>query len=123
MLTLELLEEVTEEVTIAPAISPLDDELILERGVAEAAAVLDEHIPGWYDRITEPLEMDDLDLCVLGQVFDRSFPGLSGYGNGLAFLREIGFRPTAGVFSAWLARPVWDREIQRRRRSAEAGTS
>lgn len=61
--------------------------------VNRGAALLDEHVPGWYDKIDiEQLEMSECANCVLGQVFADQVPekelsqidyGLWGYEIGL----------------------------------------
>ncbi len=84
-----------------------------ERGVVEAAAVLDEHLPGWHERITRPLDMDDFDLCVLGQVFGTQSE--NGFSKGLVFLKARGFLAQPGVFAFDEAAPYWNKEIERRK--------
>lgn len=90
----------------------------LERCVAEAASVLDEHWPDWHKRVTRPLDMDDVHDCVLGQVFDGPGYGLSnnGFANGLILLKDRGFMVPPGVFSLPEAEPYWNREIGRRKK-------
>lgn len=102
------------------------DQDTLARGVADAAAILDEHVPGWALRITQPIEMGSVYRCVLGQVFKepprhwfglRLDDGLAcGYARGLDFLMRRGWdednRPF--VFSSRRALPHWEREIKRR---------
>lgn len=98
-------------------------------GVLDAAAFLDEHIPGWHERITKPLDMGSVHDCVLGQVFaqqpgKRRLFGLlppkfeypsPGYSRGVVFLMDRGFsRPF--VFSSEKAVPYWGAEITRRSR-------
>lgn len=97
----------------APLIAPEES---LERGVGEAAAVLDEHYPDWYKRITHPLNMDDVELCVLGQAFEAGAGWASGYSYGLYLLKERGFVPRPRVFWSDEAKPYWDKEIERRKR-------
>lgn len=98
----------------------------LARGVADAAAILDEHVPGWSLRITQPIEMGSVYRCVLGQVFKerpRRWFGLRyddgftcGYARGLYFLMcrgwDVDKRPF--VFSSNQALPHWEAEIKRR---------
>ena len=38
--------------------------------IDQAAAVLDEKVPGWYKKIdTEKLNMENVDCCIIGQLF------------------------------------------------------
>lgn len=109
---------------------------LCEEGVSYAAAFLDEHVIGWADRITRPLNMGSATDCVLGQVFDpelpenqeptgdRRFLGLlppkpkyrltSGFLEGSRFLLERGYDDRPFTFSAYEATPFWEAEISRR---------
>jgi hypothetical protein len=99
-------------------------------GVPLAAAVLDEHVLDWHQRITRPLNMGCIRNCVLGQVFDpnlsenepkRRFFGLfsgkrerDGFTGGLSFFHERGIEPEPFVFAADEAIPFWEAEVARR---------
>lgn len=108
----------------------IDD--ICRVSVPDAAAVLDEHVPGWHQRITRPLVMESVDDCVFGQVFgdepgSRRFFGLlppkkcepgslmaSGYLKGRLFFEKRGLDDRPFVFSSPQAAPYWGAEISRR---------
>lgn len=126
-------EQGSLEVSLNPALRErlglMDDSWneIVRDGVADAAACLDEHVVGWHERVTEPLVMSSLYLCVLGQIFapqpQRRWFGLrkpslsheSGYGRGLQFFRELGVTPGGlGTFCSRTAKPFWEDEIKRR---------
>lgn len=90
-------------------------------GVPDAAAFLDEHIPGWHERVTRPITMGSVCSCVLGQVFgdpsDSEYDTHlfnTGYIKGVLFLRERGFNDRSFVFSSDTAAPYWGAEITRR---------
>ena len=107
---------------------------ICRSGVPEAAALLDEHIPGWHERVTKPIDMSSAFDCVLGQVFDPSreegdsrrlfglLPpkkgatdlGGSGYVRGLAYFKRQGIIMRPFVFSSSRAVEFWGAEISRR---------
>lgn len=88
--------------------------------VLDAAAVLDEHKPGWYYKVsTETLDMGSIDNCVLGQVFrPRLFPRWrsSGWGRGLDYLEGKGFLRTS-AFCSREDHKNWVNEIERRKNS------
>jgi hypothetical protein len=91
----------------------------VEVGVIDTAAILDEHVPGWHDRITRPINMGSIHDCVCGQVFakPRFFFDKHdcGWGRGSAFFAKRGIHPAPFVFSAIEARPYWEAEIEKRR--------
>jgi hypothetical protein len=70
---------------------------IAER-VAAGAAFLDEHEPGWADRINlRVLDQNSVCLCVLGQTFAGRV-GSSYYGNGYDWaLEEFDIRTAAAL--------------------------
>jgi hypothetical protein len=93
-------------------------EELIEAGVADTAAILDEHVPGWHKRITRPIDMGCIDDCVAGQVFSKPrflFDRYSsGWSRGCAFFSKKGIRPAPFVFSAEDAAPYWEAEIAKR---------
>lgn len=96
----------------------IDDlEEMFERDVRDAAAVLDEHVPCWNERITRPINMDCIDCCVLGQVFhenpDDDCSG-SGYYRGLKFLAGKGITTPPFVFTTTEVTRYWNAEIAKR---------
>lgn len=51
------------------------------KAIRQGAALLDQKEPGWRDRIAPAeLQMEDCDLCVLGQVFSEYERGLERLG-------------------------------------------
>lgn len=47
---------------------------VIPGSAARGAAFLDEHVPGWADRIDlAALDLDSCTKCVLGQLFDGSY--------------------------------------------------
>ena len=103
---------------IAEAMMEDDEfEAMLERGVRDAAAVLDEHVPAWNERITRPINMACIDCCVLGQVFydehDDDCCG-SGYYRGAKFLGAKGITTPPFVFTAVEVTRYWNAEIAKR---------
>lgn len=86
----------------------------LRQDVSWAAAVLDEHFPGWEDGITRPLEMRSCHGCVLAQVFGDFARGLSALFErcGEGFVRRT---YSTGVFALTESTPFWVSEIARRR--------
>lgn len=61
----------------SPVVEP-GTELTVEERVANGMAFLDEHVPGWHDRIClDLLDIEDCTWCVLGQVFDGYHPAKS----------------------------------------------
>lgn len=103
-----------EQPTEAPP-SPWESERDLR--VADAAAFLDEHKPGWYRNVnTRKLDMSSIYNCVLAQVFGkrRFFFSQPGFGRGLDFIEERGFR-NIDVFCSDVDRERWVVEIEKRR--------
>jgi len=102
------------------------DELELRIGgaVSDAAAFLDEHVPGWEKRVTRPINMISPHTCILGQVFARpprkwlglrkKDPILNGYARGMRFLRQRYWVEHPFVFSSNIGREHWYAEIDRR---------
>lgn len=94
---------------------------IQDERIADAAAVLDEHKPGWADK----LDLDTLDLnsgryCILGQLFQSSRLNFLGYrgdgwGRGSRFLEKRGYRNFGGVFCSDEDKSTWLVEINKRR--------
>ena len=138
-----VIEPVTEWIAVAPGIDvsftltpdmidqfdwvrelEKQQELMLSTGVSLTAAFLDEHVPGWYERIIKPLKMKSVYDCLLGQVFAprrRRFGrkvelslGTSGYTTGMRFLHDRNWVEQPFVFSSPKAVPYWEREIARR---------
>jgi len=88
--------------------------------VADAAAVLDEHKPGWYKKVsTETLDLHSHHNCVLGQVFrPRFFANIrqSGYGRGYDFLSDKNsFHHPTAFCSNEPDRKFWIEEIEKRK--------
>jgi hypothetical protein len=98
-----------------------------EQAAAKGAALLDEEVPGWADRIDVPtLDLGSCTLCVLGQLYPEhnTLPGPDGYFLGLHQLglsvyagREHGFTSNgaAGITLDELAE-AWSGEVHRRLR-------
>lgn len=87
-----------------------------EERVARGAALLDANVLGWWDLVdTGALNLDDWQMCVLGQVFRRS------YGAGLWELNvwaenagEYGFCPDTPQETR-VQTALWCKVIQERR--------
>ncbi len=117
-----------------PADARLRDE------VAHAARYFDVHHPGWWQRITVPLEMHSCTRCIIGQVLNtvdgpmiaawmwgdavnRIFEGAwfstNYYADIAAVSARLGFTPD--VFRCLSAVPAWCDEIQSRQTWNEEG--
>lgn len=93
------------------------DSELLGFAVSITADELDEHIPGWHERVTAPLNMESCTNCVLGQVFDRESiyrTGSAGFGAGMEFLIANHVLVQPFVFTHPKAVPHWEAEIARR---------
>lgn len=100
---------------------------LVETRVRDAAAVLDEHFPGWHKKITQEIRMQSVHGCVLGQVFSkqsrlpwRRDQHHCGYGRGYDALRtRLGDEALSDLdvaFATTEAKPFWEAEIKRRTR-------
>lgn len=100
-------------------------EALVEARVRDAAAVLDEHFPGWHKKITQEIRMHSVYGCILGQVFSkqsrlpwRRDQHHCGYGRGYAALRaRLGNEALSDLdvaFATTEAKPLWEAEIKRR---------
>lgn len=105
----------TDQTILRP--EKVDMETYLDKTIGDFASVLDEHVPGWHERITQPLRMSSCELCVLGQVFAPGPVGdrRDGYERGLEFLYARGIDDPNEIFTNPTAVYYWDREIEARR--------
>ena len=119
---------VSEDRPVAPMLSELweryvmngvtveDWETVRRGHIADSAAVLDEHKPGWYKKVDlDTLDMESPYSCVLGQVFrSRFFRRDSGYIKGCAFLFSRGYHDQRATFCSSSDHKYWEYEIIRR---------
>jgi hypothetical protein len=103
----------------APVITPAPEPILMSR-VLRGAMVLDEHAPGWHQRIDlEKLDISSPFRCVLGQVFGHYIEGLVSLNMGAS--QPFGFAATAYDENPALT-GLWRALIsQRRERDAWAG--
>lgn len=98
---------------------------LVETQVGDAAALLDEHFPGWHEKVTREIELSSIHNCILGQVFEkqsrlpwRRDAFSCGYARGYVALRaRLGQEALSTVelaFCAKDAKPFWQAEIKRR---------
>lgn len=111
--------------TIAPATTPggyIIDPAIIEAHVADAACVLDEHKPGWYESVDlSILDMASCTNCILGQVFGGErdsigeIPGWAFCHFFVSWLKPIlRDKERGAAFAAKAAAPFWVNEIEAR---------
>jgi hypothetical protein len=98
---------------------------LVETRVRDAAAVLDEHFPGWHKKVTQEIRMHSVHSCILGLVFSkqsrlpwRRDQHNCGYGRGYGALRaRLGneaLSELAVAFATTEAKSHWETEIKRR---------